>query len=94
MLEIREETWDSVSLMEQCKFEHRDFKKPKENMGQCKSEDLDFKSYANAVFRHGCCCLSACLSTETLKGTWDSASLMGQCKSEGKDFKRDYAKKS
>jgi hypothetical protein len=47
----------------------------KENMGQCKSKVQDFKSYANAVFRHGCCCLSSSLSTESLKVTWDSASL-------------------
>jgi hypothetical protein len=52
-------------------------------MGQGKSKDLDFKSYANAVFRHGCCCVSARLSTETLREN------MGQCKSEGQDFKRD-----
>jgi hypothetical protein len=67
-------------------------------MGQCKSEDPDFKSYANAVFRCGCCCLSASLSSETLEETWDSASLrtktlreikgnMGQCKSKETDFK-------
>jgi hypothetical protein len=52
-------------------------------MGQCKSKDGDFKSHANAVFRCGCCCLSASLSTETLRKN------MGQCKSEGQDFKRD-----
>jgi hypothetical protein len=73
------------------------------NMGQCKSKDPDFKSYANAVFRRGCCCLSASLSTKTLKGTWDSASLraktlrdyakeklrenMGQCESKERGFK-------
>jgi hypothetical protein len=51
------------------------------NMGQCKSKDPDFKSYANAVFRRGCCCLSASLSTKTLREN------MGQCKSEGQDFK-------
>jgi hypothetical protein len=55
-------------------------------VGQHKSKDQDFKSYANAVFRCGCCCLSASLSAETLREN------MGQCKSEGKDFKRDYAK--
>jgi hypothetical protein len=44
-------------------------------MGQCESKDQDFKSYANAVFRHCCCCLSASLSTEILKGMWDSTSL-------------------
>jgi hypothetical protein len=47
----------------------------RENMGQCKSEHWDFKSYANTVFRRGCCCVSAGMSTETLKGTWDSANL-------------------
>jgi hypothetical protein len=52
-------------------------------MGQCKSKDQDFKSYANTVFRHGGCCLSASLSTETLRED------MGQCKFEGQDFKRD-----
>jgi hypothetical protein len=45
------------------------------NMGQCKSKDQDFKSYANAVFRCDCCCLSTSLSTKTLKGTWDSENL-------------------
>jgi hypothetical protein len=38
-------------------------RKAKENMEQCKSKDRDFKSYANAVFGSGCCCLSASLST-------------------------------
>jgi hypothetical protein len=67
-------------------------------MGQCKSKDQDFKSYANAVFRRGCCCLSASLSTETLKGTRNSASLraktlrevkenMGQCESKERTLK-------
>jgi hypothetical protein len=51
------------------------FRKAKENMGQCKSNDQGFKSYAYTVFRRGCCCLSASLSTNTLKGTWDSANL-------------------
>jgi hypothetical protein len=52
-------------------------------MGQCKSKEQDFKSYANAVFRHGCCCVSESLRTETLKKN------MGQCKSEEQDFKKD-----
>jgi hypothetical protein len=52
-------------------------------MGQCNSEHQDFKSYANAVFRCGCCGLSASLSTKTLREN------MGQYKSEGEDFKRD-----
>jgi hypothetical protein len=52
-------------------------------MGQCKSEHRGFKSYANAVFRRGCCRLSASLSTATLREN------MGQCKSEGQDFKQD-----
>jgi hypothetical protein len=52
------------------------------NMEQCKSKDQDCKSYANAVFRSGCCCLSASLSTKTLKAN------MGQCRSEGQYFKR------
>jgi hypothetical protein len=51
-------------------------------MGQCKSKDQDFKSYANAVFKCGCCCWSASLSTETLRQS------IGQCKSEGQDFKK------
>jgi hypothetical protein len=54
------------------------FRKAKENMGQCKSKERDFKSYANTVFRRGCCCLSAGLSTEILrklKRTWNSVSL-------------------
>jgi hypothetical protein len=58
------------------------FRKAKENMGQCKSEEQDFKSYANTIFRCGCCCLSASLSTKTLREN------MGQCKSEGQDFKK------
>jgi hypothetical protein len=42
------------------------------------SKERDFKSYANAVSRSGCCCLCASLSTETLRKlrkTWDRASL-------------------
>jgi hypothetical protein len=58
----------------------------KENMGQCKSNDQDLKSYANAVFSHGFCCVSASLRTETLREN------MGQWKSEGQDFKRDKRK--
>jgi hypothetical protein len=65
---------ETTGNMGQCMSEHRGSKKAKENMGQCKSKDQDFKSYANAVFRCGCC-LSASLSTETLKGTWGSTSL-------------------
>jgi hypothetical protein len=63
-------------------FRKSKLEKAKENMRQCKSKDRDFKSYANAVFRRGCCFLSANLSTETLKEN------MGQCKSEGQDFKK------
>jgi hypothetical protein len=36
-------------------------------MGQCKSKDQELKSYANAVFRHDCCFLSASLSAKTLR---------------------------
>jgi hypothetical protein len=36
-------------------------------MGQSKSESQDFKSYANVLFKRGCCCLSASLSTKTLR---------------------------
>jgi hypothetical protein len=43
------------------------FRKAKENIGQCKCKDQDFNSYANAVFRRGCCCLSASLNTKALK---------------------------
>jgi hypothetical protein len=56
------------------------FRKAKENMGQCKSKERDFKSYANTVFRRSCCCLSANLSTEILKGTLDSESLRAKTK--------------
>jgi hypothetical protein len=35
-------------------------------MGQCESKDWDFKSYANAVFRHWLL-LFASLSTEALR---------------------------
>jgi hypothetical protein len=79
-------------------FRKAKLKKCYREMGQCKSEDRDFKSYANAVFGCGCCYLSASLSTETLKRIWDSASLraktlreinesMGQCKSRARDVK-------
>jgi hypothetical protein len=62
-------------------------------------------SYAKAVFRHGCYYLSASLSTETLKGTWDSASLraktlreikenMGQSESQDRDFKEQKRRKT
>jgi hypothetical protein len=56
----------------------------KENIGQYKSKDQDFKSYANAVFRHGCCCMSVSLSTETLREIKEN---MGQSKSKERDFK-------
>jgi hypothetical protein len=55
-------------------------------MRQCKSKDRDFMSYANAVLRHGCCCLSASLSTKTLREIKENVE---QCKSKGKDSKRD-----
>jgi hypothetical protein len=41
-------------------------RKAKENVGQCKSKD-ETKSYANAVFRHGCYRVSASLRTGTLR---------------------------
>jgi hypothetical protein len=53
-------------------------------MGHCKSKDQDFKSYANAVFKHGCCYLSASLSTETLREIKEN---MGQSESKERDFK-------
>jgi hypothetical protein len=52
-------------------------------MGQCKSKDWDFKSYAYAVFS------IVCKSEH-----WDFKGNMGQCKSEGKDFKEIMLKKS
>jgi hypothetical protein len=60
-------------------------------MGQYKSKDRDFKSYVNAVFKCSCCCLSASLSTKTLR---EIKGNVGQCKSEGKDSNRDYAKEN
>jgi hypothetical protein len=47
--------------------------------------DADFKSYANAVFRYSCCCLSASLRAKTLR---EIKGNMGQCKSEHRDFKK------
>jgi hypothetical protein len=78
-------------------FRKAKLKKAKDHMRQCESKDRDFKSYASAVFRHSCC-LSASLSTKTIKGTWESASLrattlreikenMGQRESKERDFK-------
>jgi hypothetical protein len=57
----------------------------KGNMGQCKSKDQDFKSYANAVFRLGHCCLSASLRAKSLR---EIKGNMGQHKSEHRDFKK------
>jgi hypothetical protein len=59
-------------------------RKAKENMGQYKSKDQDFKSYANAVFRHSCC-LSASLRAKTLR---EIKGNMRQCKSEHQDIKK------
>jgi hypothetical protein len=56
-------------------------------MGQCKSEDQDFKHYANAVFRRGCCCLS---EGKDFKRDYAKEKLrenMGQSKSKERDFK-------
>jgi hypothetical protein len=53
-------------------------------MGQWKSKDQDFKSYANAVFRHGCCCLSASLRAKSLR---ENKENMGQCEYMERDFK-------
>jgi hypothetical protein len=52
-------------------------------MGQCKSKDRHFRSYANAVSSRGCCCLSA-----TNNKDFESKGNMGQCKSENLDFKK------
>jgi phage-related minor tail protein len=54
-------------------------------MGQCKSKDWDFKSYANAVLRRSCCCLSESLRAKTLR---EIKGNMGQWKSEHQDFKK------
>jgi hypothetical protein len=41
----KERTWDSASLMGQCKSESKNFKRDyaKENMGQSESKERDFK---------------------------------------------------
>jgi hypothetical protein len=53
-------------------------------MVQWKSKDQELKSYANAVFRCGCCCLTASLSAKTLGEIKEN---MGQNKSKERDFK-------
>jgi hypothetical protein len=53
-------------------------------MGQCKPKNQDFKSYANVVFRHDCCCLSANLRAKTLREIKEN---MEQCESKEADFK-------
>jgi hypothetical protein len=55
-------------------------------MGHWKSKNRDFKSYVNAGFRHGCCCLSASLRAKTLR---EIKGNMAQCKSEDWDFKEN-----
>jgi hypothetical protein len=60
-------------------------------MGQCKSEGQDFKSYGNAVFRCGCCCLSANLSAKTLR---EIKGNMGQCKSKARTLREIMLKKA
>jgi hypothetical protein len=53
-------------------------------MSQCKSEDQDFKSYADEVFRCSCCCLPASLTAKTLTEMKEN---MGQCQSKEGEFK-------
>jgi hypothetical protein len=54
--------------MGQSKSEYRDFKKAKERTWDSASlRTKTFKSYTNAVFRQGCCCLSGYLSTKILR---------------------------
>jgi hypothetical protein len=60
------------------------------NMGQCKSKHRGFKSYANAVFRHGYC-LSASLRANNLREIKEN---MGQSVSKERDFKEQKRRKT